>query len=319
MGATIVSYGEVLWDLLPTGAVLGGAPFNFAYRAGSLGHRGRMISRVGEDDLGRRALRAVEGLGLETGTIQRDAGRPTGTVQVVFDERRNPSYTIVPDVAYDFIEPTADLLRAAAEADCFCFGTLVQRSPVSRATLGRLLDAFRGRFVLLDLNLRKDCWDRDTVLDSLGRADILKLNEEEMRVLAGLCGLTAAGPGAGPGLPAPAEEPAALAGDLLHGPAGVSGLRIVVVTLGERGALAVARGGETVYHPGFEVELKDPIGSGDAFSAGFLHQLLLDRPLEEACRFGNALGAAVAAQEGATRPVPPAELERLLRGERTRP
>jgi fructokinase len=303
MPHTIVAYGELLWDLLPGGARLGGAPFNFVYRVNCLGDRGIMISRVGIDDLGRRALQAVAGLGMETGYIQTDGEHSTGTVKVSFDRKRNPDFTILPDAAYDFIEPEAGLRELAGRADCLCFGTLIQRREVSRNTFGELIAAFRGSFALLDINLRRDCWSRQSVLGSIERADILKLNEEEARLVAGLYGR----PTGGPVGREKADLPV-LADRLLERTA----LQMVLITLGDRGSFAATREGRKAYHPAFLAKLKDPIGSGDAFTAGFLHALLGTGSLEEACRYGNALGAMVAAQEGATQPLDLAEIETFL-------
>jgi fructokinase len=298
MRATIVSYGEVLWDLLPSGAVLGGAPFNFLYRVNSLGHRGVMVSRLGEDELGGRALEIVEELGLETGYLQRDGRHPTGTVEVSFDERRNPDYRIIPQVAYDFIEPEQRLHELIRQADCLCFGTLIQRHSVSRDTLYRLLPSFSGSFVLLDINLRQDCYTGGSVLESIARADILKLNDGEAAVVAGLYDGSSGG-----------SVDLKRFAEILFSR---SDLRYLVVSLGERGAFAASRSGEAVYHPAFSVILQDPVGSGDAFSAGFLDALLSGRDLAGACRLGNALGALVASQEGATRALSRSQIEEFV-------
>lgn len=286
MGFTVVSYGEALWDLLPTGAVLGGAPLNFAYRVNSLGNRGVIISRLGKDELGQRAFEQVIAFGMEDAFMQWDESHPTGTVEIYFDDARNPYYTITEDVAYDHIEFMSGLSDLIGSADCLCFGTLAQRNAVSRKTLENLLDDFTGAFTLLDINLRKNCYSQETISTSLERANIIKLNEEEMKELAEVCSLK------GKSLLETAES-------LVR----KVGLICCVVTLGPRGAFAVSRKGEKVYLPGFEVKLADPCGAGDGFSAGFIHLLLNQKPLAEACRFGNALGAMVAEQEGATQPI----------------
>ena len=144
MPFTLAAFGEMLWDLLPSGRVLGGAPFNFAHRAASIGDRGIMISRLGDDELGREALAAMRSLGMDTTCIQLDATHSTGTVPVRLDARGSPVFTILPDVAYDHIEPSEEAEAAVDRADCLCFGTLVQRSPVSTRTLHGLLGRFRG-------------------------------------------------------------------------------------------------------------------------------------------------------------------------------
>ena len=286
MNSTVVAYGEALWDLLPTGPVLGGAPLNFAYRASSLGHRSSIISRLGRDDLGQKARDQIVSLGMNDTGLQWDNTYPTGTVEIYFDEDKNPDYTIIENVAYDCIEFSADLANIVERADCLCFGTLAQRNEISRRTLQRLLSKFSGYFRLLDINLRKNCYSDETIKSALEQANILKLNDEELSVLAELFRLQ------GDSVPAQTES-------LLKR----AGLEYCVVTLGERGALALSHRGEQVYHPGYHVNLVDPCGSGDGFAAGFIHSLLNGHPLSKACRLGNALGAMVARQEGATQPI----------------
>jgi fructokinase len=281
-----VSFGEALWDLLPTGPVLGGAPLNFAYRLNSLGHRSFIVSRLGEDDLGRKARERIVNLGMDDTFLQRDATHPTGTVKIFLDEDKNPAYTIIENVAYDYIAPEIDLADVVERADCFCFGTLAQRNPVSRQTLTNLLSKFSGNFALLDINLRKNCYSEDTIQNSLAAANILKINDEELAVLVDLLKLQ------DDSAPRQAES-------LINH----CGLKYCVVTLGERGAFALSSAGERFYSPGYRIKLVDPCGSGDGFAAGFIHSLLENKPLADACRLGNALGAMVAQQDGATQPI----------------
>lgn len=296
MTSTIVAYGEALWDLLPTGAVLGGAPLNFAYRANSMGHRSLMVSRLGNDDLGRKARARVVELGMNDGLIQQDDHHPTGTVEIYFDQAKNPDYIIIENAAYDYIEFSDRLARAVADAECFCFGTLAQRSAISRRTLNSLVSKFSGRFNLLDINLRKNCYSYETIKSSLNHANTVKLNDEELAQLAAILGLR------GKTLPDRAQ-------DLLNR----ADLAYCVVTLGERGAFAISRQGEQIYSPGYRVNLVDPCGAGDGFAAAFIHALLDGQPLIQACRLGNALGAMVAQQQGATRPVTYDELTAFMK------
>jgi fructokinase len=286
LGSTIVAYGEALWDLLPTGPVLGGAPLNFAYRVNSLGHRSIIVSRLGNDDLGQKAREQMVTLGMNDTYLQWDDTYPTGTVEIYFDEDKNPDYTIIENVAYDYIEFSDDLENIVKSADCICFGTLAQRNTVSRQTLQRLFSNYSGKFTLLDINLRKNCYSDETLKSSLEQANILKLNDEELTVLVDLLGL--------PGDSAPDQ-----AEHLLKH----AGLAYCVVTLGERGAFALSHRGEKIYSPGYHVNLVDPCGSGDGFAAGFIHALHHGESLKHACRLGNALGAMVAQQEGATQPI----------------
>jgi fructokinase len=294
MKKTIVAFGEVLWDILPSCTVLGGAPFNFAYRVNSLGEAGLMASRLGRDDLGRQAFDKIVSLGLQTRLVQWDDEAPTGTVQVRFDARNNPDYVIVPNVAYDRIALTEILADAVDRADCLCFGTLAQRATTSAETLAALLERTERPLKLLDINLRKDCYDEDSVVFSLGSADALKLNEDEAHAVGRMLGLRH---------------------DTLRGfcedVVAEWGLDFCLVTLGENGAFGYAGDGRETYAPGYRIELVDSLGSGDAFSAGFVHQILRGASLREAVAFGNVLGAIVATQTGATTPIAEDQIERF--------
>jgi fructokinase len=295
LSSTVVSFGEALWDLLPTGPVLGGAPLNFAYRVNSLGHRSFIVSRLGKDDLGQKARKQITGLGMADTFLQWDDAHPTGTVEIYLDEDKNPDYTIIENVAYDYIQSEAGLANVVEKAECFCFGTLAQRNPVSRQSLTSLLSKFSGKFTLLDINLRKNCYAKDTITSSLATANILKINNEELRVLVDFLELQ------GGSAPDQAES-------LLNR----AELKYCVVTLGESGAFALSNTGEKTYSPGYNIKLVDPCGSGDGFAAGFVHSLLENRSLREACRFGNALGSMVARQQGATQPISYGEITSFM-------
>ncbi len=300
---TIVCYGEVLWDLLPTGPVLGGAPFNLAYRLHSLGRPTVMVSRLGRDDRGNEAIARIAALGLETAYIQWDGRHATGTVHVRFDEKGGHDFTIVQDVAYDHIGADPDLVTLAGQATALCFGSLIRRNPVSAGTLSRLLNAFHGHCAFLDLNLRKDCWTDAEIIAAIADSSVLKLNDDELGTVDRIFGL-----------------PGKTMAEKVRGLLAMTRLTTVVVTLGAGGAYAVSRNGESAYEPGFAVEMVDTIGSGDAFAAGFLHKHLDGARLADACRFGNALGALVTARRGATEAVSVAQIDEMLaRGRRTPP
>jgi fructokinase len=293
--ARVVAFGEALWDLLPEGPVLGGAPLNFAFRIGSLGHRAAMASALGNDALGERALARMRALGMETAFIQRTSRAPTGTVDVFLDANSVPDFTINSPAAYDHIALTRELEALAGEADCLCFGTVAQRGPESRRTLQGLLERFRGRFVLCDINLRKESYTGDTIESSLRRCSVAKLNQDELQLLGGLFGLQ--------GRTIPERLEALMAR---------FSLEYGVVTLGPAGACAASRSGERAYSPAFKINRVDTTGSGDAFTAGFLHALLRGDRLAAACRIGNAMGSLVAGQSGATQPLAPGAIEELL-------
>ena len=294
--ATILSVGELLWDLLPSGAVLGGAPANLAYRVAALGTPARLVTRVGRDGWGERALQELRDRGLDVSLIQQDPRRPTGSVRVAFDENGSHAFEIVRDVAYDSIEAQPAALEAAADASAICFGTLIQRSPASRATLATLLDASRASWALCDVNLRPGCYSDETLRWSTTRANVLKLNDEEIPDLAHL-------------LPAAPRAP----GDFARAAVTAWRLRACVVTLGERGAVAADDSGSVVYEPGYRVSVGDTIGSGDAFTAAFLLGLMGGMPLASAVQRGNALGALVATQRGAMNAVATEEIDALVR------
>ncbi|MBI1387847.1 MAG: hypothetical protein GC154_05320 [bacterium] len=291
----IMAFGEILWDRLPSGKQLGGAPFNFVYRTKTLGHRGLMVSRLGEDELGDEARRKANELGMDDRLIERDPQRPTGTVDVKLDNNGQPDYTINPDVAYDFIECGEETLQEASRMECICYGTLGQRSAASRSALNRLLNAAPNALKLYDINLRKNCYTREIIQASMQRAGLVKLNEDEAGELNEMFTLHS------PGL---IETANALVERW--------GLKACVVTLGDRGAFAVCASGDRAYQPGYKVEMNDPCGSGDAFTAAFLDAWLNGQPLAECCRKGNALGALVATQSGATEPIEPERLNEFL-------
>jgi fructokinase len=294
MQKIIMSFGELLWDILPDCTKLGGAPFNFTYRADSLGDHGLMVSRLGDDELGRQAFEQVQALKMDTSFLQWHQQKPTGTVQVSFDADNNPDYVIIPEVAYDYIEITGALLESAAKADCLCFGSLAQRATTSRQTLAELIEAADAGVKLLDINLRKDCYNIDTVKYSLAKGDILKLNEDEAHALGDMLTL-------------PHDTLPAFCKAVSE----AWSLQYCLVTLAEKGVYACAGSREDIYIPGHKVELADSLGSGDAFTAGFIHKLLRAAPFTEACEHGNILGAIVATQTGPTGAISDEDIEKF--------
>jgi fructokinase len=281
---TIVAFGELLWDVFPTGEVLGGAPANFAYRINSLGHDSRLVTRLGKDDRGQRAADLIRQNGMHLDYIQWDE-RPTGTVHLTIDSLGVPNFRIVQNVAYDYIGATAELLALAASAKCICFGTLIQRSNISRATLHAILDAAPGALKVLDLNLRKDCFNREIISESIRRANILKLNEDEVGYV-----------GAQFSLPNTLHDFARYVVEVMK-------RKTCIITLGANGIIAANNKGELVERPGHKVEVIDTVGCGDAVTAGFVHCFLENRPLTYCCDFANALGALTAQTRGGMSPI----------------
>ena len=283
MTKIIVALGELLWDLLPGGKVLGGAPANFIFRINSFGDSGQLITRIGNDLLGKEALAVVRNLNLSDDNIQIDQVFPTGTVDIVLDEKGIPDYTIHKEVAYDYLELTAASMALARQANCICFGSLIQRSGRARETIRRLIREADHAIRFFDINLRKDCYSSEVITESLKLTNILKINDEELFSLKKMFRLQS-------------ESLKDLSAELIE----KFDLEIILVTLGEKGAFVVAKTGDYHYDPGYRVKLGDTVGSGDACSAGFIHQLMNGQSLEESLKFGNAAGAKVATTLGGT-------------------
>jgi fructokinase len=242
-----------------------------------------MVSRLGCDSYGERALQQIETLGMKTDYIQWDDRYPTGTVQVYLDEKKQPDYTIIQNVAYDYIELTDELIKLARNVNCVCYGTLAQRNRQSHLTIDKILKAAEKALKVLDINLRRECYTPETVSYSLLQADVLKCNEDEAFQLGEMFSL-------------PQDNLLQLTENLFK----LFPLTLCLITLGNQGVLAVHRKGEQVYVPGYQIKLVDPLGSGDAFTAAFLHEYFQDKPMSDCCRYGNALGALVATTPGAT-------------------
>ena len=281
--ATIVGLGEVLWDMLPSGKQLGGAPANFAYISNVLGDRGVVASRVGADDLGREARAAMDKLGITTCYVEEDTFRPTGTVQVRVDAAGQPEFTIAESVAWDALEWTPAWAELAGQAEVLCFGSLAQRAPASRATIRRFLEAAPASTLrVYDVNLRHTFFTKEVLHESLQLAHVVKLNDQELPRIADLLALGGSGE---------CEQ----AQRLLD----AYKLRMVCITRGDRGSLLVANG-QTATHQGFKVKVADAVGAGDAFTACLAHHYLRNATLDEINDSANRLAAWVATQVGAT-------------------
>ncbi|NQU84703.1 MAG: carbohydrate kinase, partial [Mariniphaga sp.] len=167
MGKKIVAFGELVWDIFGEDKVLGGAPSNFAFRLNSFGDKGHLLSRVGVDQFGNEALKRIAELKISNENVQIDNVFPTGTVDVKIDTEGRPDYFIKKDVAFDHIEFTAEALKLVREADCLCFGTLVQRYGISKNTLRELIKEAPKPVKFLDIKLRKDCYSKSIIENSL--------------------------------------------------------------------------------------------------------------------------------------------------------
>jgi len=282
MKKKVVGLGEVLWDLFPGRACLGGAPANFAYITTLMGDQGVVASRVGEDSRGIDALRRLEELGLDIDRVQTDRAHGTGVVNVKVDGNGLAEYEIAHPVAWDFLEWNANWQDLAEEADAVCFGSLAQRSERSRATIRRFLSAASPNTLkVFDVNLRQSYFSQEVLSESMRLANIVKLNDDELPKIMQLFEL-------------PHKDAFSSAQRLLR----KYDLEIVCITRGARGSLLV-RDGDTSEHPGFKVRVADTVGSGDAFTAGLVHEYLHGASLDLMNEVANLVGAWVASEVGA--------------------
>ncbi|MCR5750891.1 MAG: carbohydrate kinase [Kiritimatiellae bacterium] len=271
MSMDVVAFGEILWDVIDGVPHIGGAPFNFAAHAARCGLKSSIVSAVGDDELGRRALAEAERLGVDVSMVGVHPALPTGTVNVTLADGM-PSYEIVRPVAWDEIKGGADA-QERVPPRAFYFGTLAQRSPVSAATLGSLLEACASSLVFFDVNLRQDYWSVELVEKGLAFTDILKVNDDEMRTLG-------------------------FAPESLF--ARFPRLKTVVETRGAAGCRVASRDCEAFDSPAIsDGPVVDTIGAGDSFSAAFLAAVLHGESLAAAAESGNRLAGKVAARVGA--------------------
>jgi fructokinase len=285
----VVCWGEVLWDIFPDARMLGGAPANVAYHLACLGERVALASRVGDDAFGHEAVRALAERGVEVSTIGFDAERPTGRVEIEFaDDGREPRYRLFPGCAWERIQVTPEVERRLACADALCFGTLCLRTEIDE--FERALSLLPDTCVrVCDVNLRPRFVDFELLSVALGHANVVKLNQEEARILAERAGID--------------DLPAWLFEHM--------GVELVALTRGRHGSVFFC-GTEIVEHPGCPSRPGgDNVGAGDAFTAVLIHLLLRDMPLERISHVANRYAAYVASQHGATPAIPSAFIDSL--------
>lgn len=275
---TIVGVGEVLWDILPAGRQLGGAPANFAYCSHLLGNRGIVVSGTGSDALGNELRECLGESGLTDKYIQTDPEHPSGTVNVKVDSAGQPEFEITFPVAWDFLKWGADLEQLARLCDSVCFGTLAQRSVQSRRTIQEFLDATKDCCLrVFDVNLRQAFYSAEIILQSLITSTAIKLNEHELPIVADL-------------LKTPVN-------DFCQTILNRFDLQFVCVTRGARGSVLFGRNGMHE-HSGFQIKVEDTVGSGDAFTAGLVHEYLRGSSLAQMNDTANRMGAWVASKAG---------------------
>jgi fructokinase len=286
MSFKIVGIGEVLWDLLPTGPQLGGAPANFAYHTHSLGANACVVTRVGKDDFGRAILKRFEQMEIADGTMQVDETALTGTVTVALSNQGIPNYIIHENVAWDHLAVTLPSLKAVREASAVCFGSLAQRGDISRAAIQRLVAAApAGALRVFDINLRQKYFSGEVIEQSLRLANVLKLNDAELPVLAQLFGLTGS----------TRQQIESLAQKF--------SLQLVALTRGPAGSL-LFQSGQWSDCPSIPITIVDTIGAGDSFTAALVMGLLCKMPLDEINDLADEVARHVCSRAGATPPLP---------------
>ena len=283
----IVGVGEVLWDVYPDAAHFGGAPANFACHAASLGAESWMVSAVGTDDLGDRAFDSLREKGVKSQTVMRDPTHVTGQVLVTLDATGQPRYEFAADPAWDHLTWSDQLASLTAGCDAVCFGTLCQRSTISRATIRRFVESTPATTLrVFDVNLRQRFYDAYLIEDSLEFANALKLNEEELPIVLDLLGIQVAD-----------------RGDALLRLIDRYQLRLAALTCGPDGAM-LATESESSRSPALPAKVIDTVGAGDAFTATLVMDFLRGLPLTVINEHANAVASFVCSQRGATPPLP---------------
>ena len=308
MSFRIIGLGEVLWDLLPGGAQLGGAPANFAHHAHALGAEAHVITRVGSDDYGREILRRFREMGLQHGAVDSNAVQvddhwPTGTAAVTLSGDGIAHFTIQDNVAWDYLAVTPQAMTLVRGTDAICFGSLAQRSAPSRRAIQELIAASPAHTLrVFDVNLRKNFYSRDVIERSLQLANVLKLNDDELPRLAEMFDLTGS------------------IEDQIESLANTFGLQLVALTRGANGSLLYqaselrcdrlprphARWSESQSRT---MKIVDTVGAGDSFTAALVLGLLCEMDLDDINIVANEVAGYVCSQAGAT-PALPVEFAR---------
>lgn len=289
MTARIAAIGEVLWDMFPEGPRFGGAPANVASHAAALGLDASMVSSVGEDSWGQRALEELRQRHVHTDFVNVLSGYPTGAVQVEVDESGKPQYTIEQPAAWDHLAWSPAMQDFAGQCDAICFGTLGQRHEVAREVIRQFVAAVPAAALrVCDVNLRSPFWDEQVLRRSLEWANVLKISDEELQQVAAASGCSG-------------TEDESLA-ELLDN----WGLHLIAITRGSQGATLLDNNHRSDCQAA-AVDVKDTVGAGDAFTATLISGLLHGADLDDICRQASRIAGFVCTQSGAT-PALPAEL-----------
>jgi fructokinase len=281
MGFKILGIGEILWDFLPTGKQLGGAPANFAYISQQLGNKGFVVSKIGNDVFGNEILSQLANKNLTTKYLKIDQTKATGIVKIIL-KNGEPSYEIVENVAWDFLELNENWKNLAKSADAVCFGSLAQRNAVSLKTIRDFLSLTNYNCLrIFDVNLRQKYFNEEILRQSFILANVCKLNHEELPIVAELFEIKD-------------DSIIGTAKNLQQ----KFDLKLLCVTRGSNGSMLISEN-ETSEFGGIKIDVADTIGAGDAFTAAMTHGLLRGWELAKVNVFANQVGAFVASKTGA--------------------
>jgi fructokinase len=292
MELNIVGVGEVLWDLLPVGTKLGGAPANFAYHAHALGAQSHVISRVGNDDRGREIIRRFQEMGLPDGGIEVDDTAATGTATVEVSGNGLVHFTVQENVAWDFIVATEETLAICRNADAICFGSLAQRAERSRDAIRQFVAVTPAEALrVFDINLRQQFYSRNVIEESLRLSNVMKLNDDELPTLATMFSISGS-----------TEKQIEQLAQRFR-------LQVVALTRGPNGSLLYqensVRQSRWSDYQSHAVKVVDTVGAGDSFTAALVMGLLLRVDLDEINSIANDVARYVCSQAGATPALPP--------------
>lgn len=279
MSKNIVCFGEVLWDVLPTEKIAGGAPMNVSIRLQSLGIETKMISKIGNDVIGKELLRIIKDKNVDTSLIQIDETHTTGEVLVKLDSNGSATYDIVYPSAWDSILITKENIEAVREADAFVFGSLASRDIISRNTLLTLLK--EAKYKIFDVNIRAPFYSFTFIKELMELSDFVKLNDEELLEVAHALGSISD-----------------VIEDNILFLSKETNTKSICVTKGKYGAVLYVNN-QFYSHKGFSVQVVDTIGAGDSFLAALLSKILYTHDYEKVVEFGCAVGALVASHKGA--------------------
>lgn len=275
----IVCYGEILWDGLPTGKILGGAPLNLALRLSSLGSDAKMISMIGEDALGEEIKSELKNRSFDTSFVQTTQLYKSGYVDVFLNEKGSATYDIRKGAAWDFIEINEHNVQLVEESDVFVFGSLACRSEVSQQTLLNLIA--HAKYCIFDVNLRSPHYDFGVIKKLMKSSHLIKMNDDELFEIAEYFG-----------------SPYNSLEQNIEFISEFSGCKEICITKGKHGAVFY-KDGKYYYNSGFKIEVKDTVGAGDSFLATLIHYYVNGEEITKTLQYACAMGALVSGEHGA--------------------